>query len=217
MASNRPEILILCIAYKDFLDDNYAPLLNRLGESAHLKRAKTADAAIRCLERNPKAVIVADEGVTIPANRIVADKLESYIRQGGLAIFGLFFPGFTPMDRFNNLFRQRFGLPWVAGDYHRSRFEFNSKCTLPAGVVSSSFPRPYSMKVLHIKNARPNEKIFIPIEGARTESFVFSAEPVDQTQAAVVGAQVGYGYVGYSGDVNQESESDQVILSLCGC
>ena len=218
MASNRPEILLLCLAYKEFLDDTYTRLFDRLSESGQLKRAKTAAGALRYLETNsPQAIIVADEGITEHANRTVLDKLVSYVRNGGVAIVGLHFPNFTPPARLNSFFQQAFGLPWAQGDYHRSSFAFNPACTLPPGIVSSSFPGPYSMKVLHIMNARPHEKLFVPIEGAQTQSLVFEPTPVDQTQAAVVGAKVGDGYVVYSGDVNPDEESDQVILSLCGC
>lgn len=89
------------------------------------------------------------------------------------------------------------------------------------------------MKVLHVKDARSHEKIFIPVAGAQTQSLVFPPEYVDhvcrispnhsetntdsiKTQAAVVGAKIGEGYLVYHGDVNQENESDQVLLALCG-
>jgi hypothetical protein len=72
------------------------------------------------------------------------------------------------------------------------------------------------MKVLHVKNARPDEKIFIPVANAMTKSNVLPPEYVDQAQAAVVGAKVGNGYLVYVGDANAEEGSDNTILSLCG-
>lgn len=72
------------------------------------------------------------------------------------------------------------------------------------------------MKTLHIKNARPLEKIFIPISGAQTQSHVFAPEYVDRTQAAVPGAKIGNGYLVYCGDVNGEVGSNQIISVLCG-
>ena len=72
------------------------------------------------------------------------------------------------------------------------------------------------MKVLHVKNARPHEKIFVPVADAITQSLVFPLEYVDQAQAAVVGAKVGNGYLAYAGHVNSEEGSDNIILSLCG-
>ncbi|GLA51683.1 hypothetical protein AnigIFM63604_008293 [Aspergillus niger] len=214
MASKRPEILLLCVAPSDFVGNRFEPLLECLRECADLKRATTIDEALRGLEANPKVVIVADEGVTIPVNRLVVEELEEYMRRGGLAIFGLCFPGFVTKDRFRSVFRVRIGLPWVIGDNQRTTFEFHPDCTLPAGTVVDSFPTPYRMEAVLIKNARPKEKIYVPIKGAMTEWP--RPEPIDQTHAAVVGAKVGDGYVAYCGDINPGEKLDQVILSLCG-
>jgi hypothetical protein len=120
------------------------------------------------------------------------------------------------MDVFDKFFGEAFGLPWVHGDYHRTNFQFNPSSTLPENVTSASLPAPFSMKVLHVKNARPEEKIFIPVPEAMTQSHVFPPSYIDQTQSAVVGAKFGDGYVAYVGDVNGEQGSNKVILSLCG-
>ncbi|PYH69404.1 transcription factor Rba50 [Aspergillus vadensis CBS 113365] len=214
MESKRPEILLLCIAPTDYLGDRVEPLLKRLRECANVKRATTIDEALRGLEANPKVVIVADEGVTIPVNRLVVEELEDYMRRGGLAIFGFCFPGFVTKDRFRSLFRVRIGLPWIIGDEERTKFEFNPECTLPAGTEATSLPTLYSMEAVFIKNARPKEKIYIPVKGAMTERT--RPEPVDQTQAAVVGAKVGDGYVAYCGDTIPGKQLEQIILALCG-
>ena len=47
------------------------------------------------------------------------------------------------------------------GDYHRATFQFNPSCTLPASVLKDSLPSPYSMKALHVKNARQHEDLFL--------------------------------------------------------
>ncbi|OOQ85617.1 hypothetical protein PEBR_25454 [Penicillium brasilianum] len=120
------------------------------------------------------------------------------------------------MDAMNNFFASGFGLPWRRGDYHRTEFAFNPRYALPSGVKATSLPGPYSMKALHIKNARRQEKIFVPIADARTQSHVFPPESVDQSQAAVTGAKIGNGQLIYCGDVNPEAGSDSVILAFCG-
>lgn len=95
-------------------------------------------------------------------------------------------------------------------------FELNPSYSLSISVASNRLPKPYSMKVLHIKNARPEEKIFVPVANAMTQSNVFPREYVDQAQAAVVGSKVENGYLVYVGDVNAEEGSGNIILSLCG-
>lgn len=154
--ANRPDVLLLCLAFKDFLDEQYSSLFDKLAKSARLRRAKTADAAIRYLgANNPKVIIIADEGLTDPVNAEVLRKVVSYVRDGGLAVVGLHFPNFTTMGDFDAFFGRAFGLPWKHGDYHRTNFELNSSSVLPQSTVSNSFPGPYSMKTLHIKDARP--------------------------------------------------------------
>jgi hypothetical protein len=216
-SADRPEIFLLCLSYRDFLDESYASLIDKLADSTRVKRAKSATGAIRYLtENNPKAIIIADEGLTLKENAEVLPKVLSYIRSGGLAIIGLHFPSFAEMDDIDNLFGRAFDLPWRHGDYHRTTFQANPSCSLPDGVGLSSMPAPYSMKTLHIKNARAHEKIFVPVIDATTQSYVFPPSYVDQTQAATTVAKIGDGYLVYCGDVNGEHGSDQTILALCG-
>ncbi|GKZ57324.1 hypothetical protein AnigIFM49718_002634 [Aspergillus niger] len=187
MATNeRPQVLLLSLAYLDYLDEIYASLFDRLLEVATLRRA-----------------------------REVLAKIKAYIENGGLVIAGLHFPNFSPKDKFRRFFRS-FGLPWSDGDYHRTTFQLNPSGLLPERIEASSLPEPYSMKVLHIKDAGSQEKLYVPIEGALTQSHVFPPMRVDETQAAVVGARLGRGYLYYCGDVNWEDGSNQLMLSLCG-
>jgi hypothetical protein len=145
----------------------------------------------------------------------VLEKIKEYAMNGGIVVFGLHMPNFSKMDLFDNLFKS-FGFDWKHGDYHRTTFQFNPSCTIPPGVTSNSMPATYSMKALHVKDARPEEKIYIPVDGAKTQSHALPAAYVDQAQAAAVAAKVGAGYVAYLGDVNSEEESNKVILALCG-
>jgi hypothetical protein len=214
---DRPEILLLSLAFRSFFDESNASLIDNLYKSARLKRAKTASGAIQYLEaNNPSSILVIDEGLTMAENRAVLDKVVSYVRNGGLVIIGLHFPCFTNMITFDKFFNETFSLPWRHGDYHRTSFQLNPSCSLPTGAASNSLPAPYSMKALHVKDAQPHEKIFVPVANATTQSHVFPPEYVDQSQAAVVGAKVGNGYLAYIGDVNSEEGSDNIILSLCG-
>ncbi len=149
-------------------------LIDNLYESAQLKCAKTASGAIQYLEaNNPRSILVADEGLTTRENRAVLNKV---------VIFGLHFSSSTKLDIFDRFFNESFDLPWQHGDYHRSVFQLNSSCFLPTGMASNRLLAPYSMKVLHVKNARPDEKILIPVANAMTQSNIFLPPPeyVDQ-------------------------------------
>lgn len=76
-------------------------------------------------------------------------------------------------------FFNAFGLPWKSGDYHRTTFQFNPSSMLPADAKPASMPDEYSMKVLHVRDARSHEKIFIPTADAQTQSIVFPPADVD--------------------------------------
>jgi hypothetical protein len=212
----KPEILLLSLSIQSWLDESYSSLIDELSSKATLKRAKSASGAITYLSANtPRAIIATDEGLTKSSNAFVLQKVLSYVNAGGLLIIGLHFPNFTAMDVFDKFFN-KLGLPWKHGDYHRTTFRFNPACTLPSELSSTSFPGPYSMKVLHVKGARAQEKIFVPVPEATTQSMVFAPAYVDQAQAAVVGAKIGDGFVFYDGNVNPEEGQIRVILALCG-
>src|SRR5450432_2954643 len=133
MASvERPDILLLSLAFQSFLDDTYSTLIDSLDKCAQLKRAKSPNGAIRYLQaNNPKAILVTDEGLTKTKNRAVLEEVQSYLGNGGLVIFGLHFNNFTRMDVFDKFFNESLGLPWRHGDYHRATFGFNPSCSLP--------------------------------------------------------------------------------------
>lgn len=187
---------------------------------AHVRSAKTPTAALQAIsETNFKAIILADEALAAYPNREnkqVRAKIKTYVENGGLAIVGLHFTSFTRMDSFNRFFKA-FGLPWVRGDYHRTTFELVSSAELPGGTVRSALPEPYSMKALHVKDARVQERMYIAAEvDSMTENRIFAPEYVDRTQAAVAAANLGQGYLVYCGSVNSERESSRLILALCG-
>jgi hypothetical protein len=98
MASvDRPEILLLSLAFQSFLDELYSSLINNLYRSAQLKCAKTASSTINYLEaNNPRAILVTDEGLTKTKNRVVRKKVVLYVRDGSLVIIGLHGTGISP-------------------------------------------------------------------------------------------------------------------------
>jgi len=213
----RPQVLLLSLAYWAAFDDIYTAFIDKLSESAQIKRAKDPNAAIRFLDDNiPKTIIITDQGLNEKKNKHVLDRVVSYVRSGGTVVVGFHFPNFTNGNEFDAFFKA-FGLPWVRGDYHRTDFQVNPSCTLPANVLPTSLPPPYSMKALHVDKARPEEKVYVPADGARVQSHVFPATPVsDASQAAVAVAKIGEGYLVYIGDVNSEMESAEVVLKFCG-
>ncbi|KAH7371768.1 hypothetical protein BKA64DRAFT_715257 [Cadophora sp. MPI-SDFR-AT-0126] len=150
-----------------------------------------------------------------PGNTDLLTKIQSYLQNGGAVIFGLHFPSFVT-NTFDSFFEESFRVTWKRGDYQRATFQVNTFYTLPRGVVASSLPSAYSMKALHVRGAKLQENLFVPIPGAKTQSAVFAPADVDQSQAAIVGTRIGNEFLAYVGDVNGEEECDAVVLALCG-
>jgi len=107
-----------------YLDTSYSSLIDDLSNRAQLKRAETANGALRYLEtHNPHTILVTDEYVADKDNKAVLDKLVSYVHAGGRVIIGLHFPTFVDVDDFNSLFGKEFGLTWTRESYHRATFQ----------------------------------------------------------------------------------------------
>ncbi|KAJ5281037.1 hypothetical protein N7478_006409 [Penicillium angulare] len=213
-SADKPRILLLSLSYEDYFEASYAQFLDRLSEVSDLSRAKTIDAAPRAISSvSFKAIIITDQGLTHPdpTKKEVLPKVKRYIEEGGLAIIGLHFPSFTTPKIFESFF-YAFDLPWKSGAYHRTAFQFSPSTKLPPSAELAWLPEPYSMKALSMLY----EKMFVPVPGALTESRVDIPEPVDETQAAVLGAKIGLGHLVYCGDVNGERESFALIMALCG-
>lgn len=212
----RPEVLLLTLEVQGAKDDIFQPLFDKLHHVAQVKRIKTKAGAMKYLEtKKPKSILISDEGLTRARNRALLDRVALYVRGGGVVVVGVHFPSFTTTVSFDRFFSEGFGLFWRRGDYHRSDFRFNPACTFATGMAPSSLPAPYSMKALHVQNAFPHEKIFVPVANAMTQSHVLEPEPVDQSQAAVLGSKVGDGHLFYVGDVNLEDNSRKIIIGLC--
>ncbi|PVH74334.1 hypothetical protein DL98DRAFT_658815 [Cadophora sp. DSE1049] len=184
----RPQIFLLCFSFQSFLDQQYASLIDGISRSPQLKRAKSAAGAIRYLDSNtPKAII-------------------SYLQNGGAVIFGLHFPNFVT-HTFESFFEESFGLTWKRGNYQRGIFQVNTFYTLPRGVVASSLASAYSMKGLHVRGTKSQEKLFVPILRGKTQSMVFAPADVSQSQAAFVGTRIGNGFLPYVGDVSGSGDA----------
>jgi len=219
MAIVLPEIMLLSLSYQEFPNESITALFDKILKVAYLKRVKTVPGALQYLEvSKPAAIIVTDEGIANKENSIVLERVKAYIESGGTVIVGLHFPHFIKRDAFNYFFQDVFGLPWCAENFHRDNCYINPSCTLPSTVEAKRMPERYFciIKVLNISGARNHEKLFIPIQMCVTYPMVFTQEWLDQTEAGIVGAKIGAGYLAFVGDVNVEDETSQIIMVLCG-
>jgi len=105
-------------------------------------------------------------------------------------------------------------MPWQSGDYHRTDFSVNNANT---SVNTSELTPRYSQKALHLQNVDPKDAIYLATASSLTQSMVFPAGPVgDRRQTPAAFGKCGAGKLGYLGDVNAESDTDAVVLAMCG-
>ena len=135
---------------------------------------------------------------------------------GATLVFGGVFPSFARPSDIGPCFAA-FGLPWESGEYHRTDFSVSNACTSLPEPVKEGLVQRYSQKALHVRNVNPEDAVYLPTASSVTQSAVFAPGPVgDRSQTPAAFARVGRGWVGYSGDVNAEAESEAVVMAMLG-
>ena len=208
-----PQAILLAVR-----DESYSGLVDAMAAKATIQRAAKPRNAVTYLTNNtPSAVLITDPAIVTrkPACTAVSEKVIDYVRGGGTAVLATHFSCFVPPLDLNRWFRTSWNLPWQSGDYHRTTVYLNSECRGrhldPVGL-----PDEYSQKALFLKNVAKDAAVYLPSSNSRIESAVFAPDPVDCEQTPVVFAKVGEGWLGYVGDVNNETESQTVVLAMCG-
>ncbi|KAK7429437.1 hypothetical protein QQZ08_004029 [Neonectria magnoliae] len=212
----RPLILLVSLSHQHFFDEMYANLLSAIHAKANVQRVKKATSALHQLSRQPapSAVLVTDEGPSVPENAEVWEAVLQYVRQGGTAVVMGHFPSFVLPANIEPFFAKA-GLPWASGPYHRTTLQLNRDATgyNPAANLASE----YSQKALYVKNVALSDSLYVTDEDSRIESSVFGPDKVNTPgETPVAFTRVGNGKLGYLGDVNAEEGSDTVILAMCG-
>lgn len=206
----RP-LVVLC----DILEREGTYLVERV--NGHMLRAVRARARVEVptsgqqlidlVKQGPHAVLLTDPAV-LKMQRPHAVLLE-WVRAGGnVVICGPFSSCVSFGDR-DNMFAD-WGLGWQGGEYHRTTFQL-----APAFASTPGLPTRYNAKTVHVR-ARPEARVYVPAPDARTQSHVFPAMAVDDTEAAVVRERCVDGTVSWVGDVNGEEDSTPIILWLAG-
>ena len=75
----------------------------------------------------------------------------------------------------------------------------------------------YSQKALHLTNVNRHDRLYVPANEAHIESQVFAPPPIDrhaETPAAIT--KIGRGWFVFSGNVDPEEGTDQVVLRMLG-
>lgn len=214
---SKPVIFLLSLSKESFWDDMYSNLVDAMAAKATIKRGTKPQSALTFLTNNrPSAVLITDPAIVSKKSSFTAinDQIVAYVRNGGTAVLATTFSSFVRSDDLTTWFRERWGLPWKSGDYQRTTVHLNPRCNVPH-LEGAGLPKTYSQKAVFLDEVAEEAAVYLPGETSRVESMVFAAEPVDRTQSPVVFARVGEGWLGYVGDVNNETESQEAVLAMC--
>ena len=217
MDRTTTKILLLPLAQDELFNQLYTPLCSQISSKYPTVRKTTIDDAYNFLSSSkPAAVLVADGGLALRKNNHLHRSLVRYARAGGTVIFGCLFSSFVRPSDLGELFG-KFDLAWTSGNYHRTTFILNEAVKPVFGEQAyKTLEKSYSMKCLHLKDTPASARVYVPTESSRTESRVFPSGAVDQQQCPAVFHKYGEGFVGYIGDVNNETGSQALTLAMLG-
>lgn len=88
-------------------------------------------------------------------------------------------------------------------------------CSATPSLSPNSLDTSYSQKAVLLEGVAPENALYLPSPQSRTQSFVFPAEPVQQDQTPVAFIKRGDGWLGYLGDVNNETGTQKVVMEMC--
>lgn len=221
MADTSAQVLYLRLGdatQTSIFDDLYGDFCSHIDAKYSTSQARSAEVVTPLLSTpSLKAILVVDGGLTASKKHIALQKqLSAWAKSGRTIIFCCLFSSFVRPPDFNRMYRS-FELDWQFGDYHRTTFYLSQKIKSLLGHQRAiELEREYSMKAVHLKNTPLDSRIYVPLEQSQTQSRVFAPGAVDQNQTPAVFAKHGSGWVGYIGDVNNESGSQVLIMALLG-
>jgi hypothetical protein len=182
----------------------------RTSSDLNLKVVTTvAEFSDQLIKMQPLVVIYANEAVAVHPS--VKKTIKPLLEAGGVAILGGLFSSFTRSDHLDAFFTF-LDLPWRAGQYNRTTHQVTEfgKALLP------NAPAKFSMKAVQLQGVAGANKLYSPAPDAGIQSMTpWIFEPIDPDNCPVAFKQLGQGAVVYIGDVNGETQIDQLVLTLC--
>lgn len=209
----KPRVLLVSLNSPPYFDDMYEGFIDALAEKAHVQRTKNPNTVRHILAERPKAVLLTDGALTKPENVSVWISVLDYVHGGGRAIcMGMFSSLVSPPDL--DPFFARSGLPWEMGAYVRTTVSL-CRANIPPTALSL-LPPAYSLKAIFLRGVGTDAAWYRSTAESRSESLASAGEQIALESTPVALAKVGAGKLGYVGDVNNEGESQVIILAMCG-
>jgi hypothetical protein len=176
------------------------------------------EAVFYLAERQPVAIIVTDSVITKPSTkyRTVAEKVGTYVKQGGVAIFMGSFGVDSAAEDMNSFFKDIFNLPWTRGGAimtQRSGLLLNHKI-LRIQNLPPLFER-IELSGISITNVnREHSQLYGPLDMPSHNGGTWTGER-KQDETLVALEEVQEGWIGYCGDGRGKKETNKIIFTMC--
>jgi len=220
MAAAKPEILLLQLGdamQVNLFDELYSSIQEKFEAHYIVVKKRNAAEIIEFLSTAApltKAILAVDGGLSKKKNKGVQTKLHQYAERGGTVLLCCIFSSFVRPTDFK-VMSQNMSLGWEWGDYHRTVFALSPAFKSVFGSDAfATLETAYSMKAVHLKGVAPEAKIYVPTDDSRVQSAVFPPGKVDTTQCPAAFQKHRDGFVGFVGDVNNETGSQALIMAM---
>ncbi|GAP85174.1 putative triacylglycerol lipase [Rosellinia necatrix] len=211
--ATKPDILIFCNGTVD-------GGLKKMKEKANVHQASygVPGEPSSLLQRfsTARAIWIVDPDITLPQHHELSRQVVEYVKNGGgIVIMGGFFSSFVQPDDMDHWLGSSWGMPWMIGQYERTTVILQDSHVGLEASTRALLPTSYSSNILFLKNVLPSDSLYASPHGARSELIISGPVPV-KAETAVAFGKCGQGWLGYTGDVNNESETAEVVLAMMG-
>ena len=208
--SRETEVLIVQLGdpiQLSLFDDIYSDLQKKRAPEYDIIKATTTAAVIDRVSQSDqrlRSILVVDGGLSMQTLHTIHTQLATYARTGGAVIFCCNFSSFVNSPDFAALARNM-GLAWQFGDYKREDFSLNPAAKKLIGFAAyKTLEKWYSMKAVHLKNVDVGAKIYIDVPTSKA----------GQAQCPTVLQAHEWGFIAYIGDVDNETGSQTLLMSM---
>ncbi|KAI1863374.1 uncharacterized protein JN550_009694 [Neoarthrinium moseri] len=193
--------------------------LKKIKEKADVHQASFSrpNACADLLKAHPsaQALWIVDPDIARQDHKLLSKQVVAYVRNGGTAIIGGWFvASVTPLE-FDEWMESDWNLPWRFGQYETTTVVFQSSAVGPRDHWRDGLAAAYSQKGVFLKNVAATDSWYASPPGSKSESRVFGPLPIE-SQTSMAFGRVGQGWLGFTGDINNVTETNNALLAMMG-
>jgi hypothetical protein len=215
-SDGRKRVLLFELEDYSWLGNMYDSFHASMAEACKYEKVTKLDAAMAGLESVPNAVILFEPAIMNQKKQIkyqaINATLRAYVKAGGSIVFGCQCSSHVIPSSLNQYFKEVWDLSWTMGNYARFRYAVNPAASR---INGREVPSDYNCKAVQL--AGVDEASVVYWQAGESFSMAGLPTPDDpgRTSGPVVWQKYGEGWVGWTGDVNNEEETRVITRMMC--